>query len=1238
MQCPHCGHETAAAEAACSVCGEPVKPGDGPQVAAAVLTPPPTASGPLTRGGGTQDHDSVTLAAGDQPTVLSSPDDAATFAAQPTGPATDARTGTPTAYPVPGTGPLTSGQNFGPRYHIIKLLGAGGMGAVYQAWDDELGVAVAVKVIRPEITADPLAAEDLQRRFKRELVLARQVTHKNVVRIHDLGEIDGIKYLTMPYVQGSDLASILKRQKKLPVRHALALARQIVAGLEAAHEAGVVHRDLKPANIMVDAEDHALIMDFGIARSGEGGGTMLGAVVGTIEYMAPEQARAEPVDHRADIYSFGLILSDMLIGRRLSPGADSAVAQLMQRIQKAPPPLHTADPTIPEPLDRIVARCLNPDPSQRYQTTAQLAADLANLDAEGEALAGVAAVGTGMSRKFARARTTAIVIGLLVLAVAAGVLISRRVHNSPPATVVPSQAVSIAIVPFRNASGDASLDALGASLAEILRSELGQSAYLRTVPSDRLRQVLHDLHLTPNSEFDAATLRRLSEFSNAQTIVWGQYLKFGNQIQVLATLQDLRADGGTLTIKAEAASQAALLPAVDALAAQVRQRLAASPEILKQLQAASFRPSSQSFEALRDYTEGVELARQGNHSEAVKRFTLATGKDSGFALAYSKLGQSYASLGQDTEAERFSRKAVDLSGQLSPYEKYLIEANYARVVNDTKKAIAAYENLAKVAPNDSSILFDLGSLYEGAGALDSARDAYSKALANDPKSIDTLLANGRILIKLQKFDDALDYLNRALTLAIQVDNEVGRANILQAMGIAYKQLDKPNDALKYYRDSLEIKRRLGQKAGIASSLSEIGQIQTRLGQVDEAAKTFAEALQIRREIGDKRGIGTVLINLASLYEDRSRLDDALKALREALQIQREVGNENLQALCLNHIGSVYLAKGQFEDALTYFERALSMREKQNVPGELADTLHNLAETSVKMGQYDNSLKQYLRALELRRGAGDRRGTAIESYSTGAIFEYQGRFGAALKAREEALKTFRELKDRSFWMGEILSGYGSTLVQIGRGADAQASLDEALSIAREIGNRVLIAQTLNAQADRLYYGGDAKAARPLYDQALKEASGTSDRYLLLVSKVNVARAAVADQPTAALAARLAVLGEEADEAGLKYLSVECSILRGQTLLAVGQVAPAQQALERAIGRSENLGLRLLQARTHVLLGSAQRTGGDAVQARRHYQEALHIFDEIRKDDRSADIVKRADLSGAYADAVRWSQGG
>ena len=309
------------------------------------------------------------------------------------------------------TGPLAIGQAFGPRYKITRVLGVGGMGAVYQAWDAELGVDVAVKVIRPEIAADPAAASEIERRFKRELLLARQVTHPNIIRIHDLGDIDGIKYITMPFIDGSDLATILKQDKKLNVQRALLIARGTVSGLVSAHQAGVIHRDLKPANIMIGWDDTPTIMDFGIARSAGGPGqgsppslkpirasdlsrtaaaaassTMAGAIVGTVAYMAPEQARGEEVDQRADIYAFGLIMYDMIIGGRRSERAPSAVAELQQRMQTAPPPPRSIDPSIPEAVDEIIRRCLEPDAAKRFQTTVDLQHAFERLDEDGKPL------------------------------------------------------------------------------------------------------------------------------------------------------------------------------------------------------------------------------------------------------------------------------------------------------------------------------------------------------------------------------------------------------------------------------------------------------------------------------------------------------------------------------------------------------------------------------------------------------------------------------------------------------------------------------------------------------------------------------------------------------------------------------------------------------------------------------------------------------------------------------------
>src|ERR1700728_2881452 len=220
---------------------------------------------------------------------------------------------------------LESGMMLGERYEILKRWGEGGMGAVYKARDHELDRMVALKVIRPELAGHP----DILRRFKQELILARQVTHKNVVRIFDLGSADGRKFITMDFIEGRDLKSVLNERGKLPAEEAIPIAQQICRALEAAHVEGVVHRDLKPQNIMVDDAGRVWLMDFGLARSMELAGlTRTGVLMGTPDYMSPEQARAEKVDARSDLFSLGIIVYEMLIGR-LPFEADTMMGKLL---------------------------------------------------------------------------------------------------------------------------------------------------------------------------------------------------------------------------------------------------------------------------------------------------------------------------------------------------------------------------------------------------------------------------------------------------------------------------------------------------------------------------------------------------------------------------------------------------------------------------------------------------------------------------------------------------------------------------------------------------------------------------------------------------------------------------------------------------------------------------------------------------------------------------------------------
>ena len=290
----------------------------------------------------------------------------------------------------PDTQPATSpepaddlvGTLINDRFEVQKLLGRGGMGAVYQAYDDSLGVAVAIKTILQDESTDEHTLRDQVNRFKSELLLARQVTHKNVVRIHDLGEVSGLKYITMSYVAGETLAARIARGP-LTVAEVLSLARQIAEGMAAAHEVGVVHRDMKPENVMVTADGQALIMDFGIASSAQHGATDSGQIVGTIAYMSPEQATGRAVDVRADIYAYGLIVYDMLCGRTRQKDFATPIEELRSRFEVAPPPIRGQRADVPAALEAVVMRCVQPAVADRFVDTPALISALNTLTDEG---------------------------------------------------------------------------------------------------------------------------------------------------------------------------------------------------------------------------------------------------------------------------------------------------------------------------------------------------------------------------------------------------------------------------------------------------------------------------------------------------------------------------------------------------------------------------------------------------------------------------------------------------------------------------------------------------------------------------------------------------------------------------------------------------------------------------------------------------------------------------------------
>jgi eukaryotic-like serine/threonine-protein kinase len=301
--CPKCGAHALAAASTCDNCGSLLGISDAETLASSL---DPAASGALTAVSTSSSSSAATLEGSCLPEPHAAPSELSRTA-----------------------------PDFGPRYRVECILGEGGMGTVYKAWDKELERTVALKLVRHDLTRDP----NVSQRFKQELLLASKISHRNILRIHDLGDGPGdTKFISMAYVEGQDLSQLLRKEGKLPLQRGLNIAHQLGAALEAAHAEGVVHRDLKPQNILIDQRDHIYVSDFGLAKSLESdlGMTQTGQFLGTPRYMSPEQAEVKPVDRRSDLYAFGLILCELVTGHLPFERAESTMQMLYQRVHETP--------------------------------------------------------------------------------------------------------------------------------------------------------------------------------------------------------------------------------------------------------------------------------------------------------------------------------------------------------------------------------------------------------------------------------------------------------------------------------------------------------------------------------------------------------------------------------------------------------------------------------------------------------------------------------------------------------------------------------------------------------------------------------------------------------------------------------------------------------------------------------------------------------------------------------------
>jgi Flp pilus assembly protein TadD/predicted Ser/Thr protein kinase len=611
----------------------------------------------------------------------------------------------------------------GERYEILQLLGEGGMGAVYKARDRELERDVALKLIRPELARNP----ETLARFKQELLLARQVTHRNVIRIFDIGQAGGFKFITMEYLDGRDLRGLLREKGKLAPEEAVKIILQICRALEVAHGEGVIHRDLKPQNIMLDANGRAYVMDFGIARSAYlPGMTQTGALVGTPEYMSPEQAKGEKLGERSDLFSLGVILYELLTGQ--SPyHSDTPLATLWRRMQEKAKPLIEVDPTIPQPLSDIVAKALEIDPKDRFQSATEFAQNL-------ESWLGVSPSGTIIQQVLPPLpvhkpiwKYTAIAAIVLLVAVAA--LGLPKKFFSLGSKKAAQQPVSVLVADFTNHTGDPIFDG---TLEPMFNVALEGASFINAFSRGSARKLAAQLP-HPSDKLDEQPARLVAVSQGVNAVITGELSRRGDKYSLSATALDAQSGSVIASAEASAASKDEVLLAIPKLAAPIRKALGDTTSESAQLAATLGTFSTSSLESVHLYGLAEEQQFAGKMEDALQSFSKAAELDPNFARAYSGMAAVAGNLDRQQDAEKYAKLAMEHVDRMTERERYRVRGMYYMRTENWQKCVEENRQLLKQYPADNSGHGNLAACYSAMHDVPSALEEARRAVEIAPR-------------------------------------------------------------------------------------------------------------------------------------------------------------------------------------------------------------------------------------------------------------------------------------------------------------------------------------------------------------------------------------------------------------------------------------------------------------------------------------------------------------------------
>jgi serine/threonine protein kinase/tetratricopeptide (TPR) repeat protein len=774
------------------------------------------------------------------------------------------------------------------------------MGRVFRAQDTKLNEEVALKLIKPEIAAERRVVE----RFRNEIKIARKITHKNVCRMHDLHEEGRTLFLTMEYVRGEDLKSVIHRMKVLSVETAVSIARQVAEGLGEAHKLGITHRDLKPGNVMIDKDGNAKIIDFGIAKSLAGAGTTAeGAVIGTPEYMSPEQVEGKPADVRADIYALGVILFEMVTGRPPFEG-ETAFSIANKHKSEPPPDPRTLNPQIPVDLSRLILRCMEKPFERRYQTAGELLSDLEAVEA---ALPTTErSIGRTPSRtrpkasrditvKFTMKRWLAPATAFVVLA-GAFLLWRFLLHPKPAPGPTVSGMPTLAVLDFENISKEESLDFWRSGLPELMITGLSQSQSINVLSGDRVFGILKNLGLADVKRYTREDLIKIAREGGISHVVTGSYIKAGGKLILTLTVQDPRTGQRSGRREVQCQNEEEIPSKVNELTLRVKQdlnlgreQMAMDTDIYKKIEDAT----TNSPEALKFYLEGRRYHGNGEYRKSIECMENAIAKDPNFAMAYRAIAPSYLNLGYANEGRMALDKALELSDRVSLREKLLIQG-YA--LRDFKQKIEAYQKVLELYPFDAVANNQLGMIYRN------IQQEYDKAL--------------------ERFEANTRYHNVAPT-------------ILEELMLGYMAnslYDKAQDACEKYYDSLSTS---GEWMIIPSIYLQQGYYE----------RALSEAEKIERFMPRDHYL------MGDIFYLKGDFEAAEKEYRNLLD-SKEMPDHYMGRI---NLGYLYLAQGKFKKSKEEVRQAIDLGQKYKSNAWISEAYSNLIEIGLASGKTREAL-------------------------------------------------------------------------------------------------------------------------------------------------------------------------------------------------------------------------------------------------------------------------------------------